>query len=78
MFKAQVFNTSPKFPFKDQLSDDGMSLIISLLDGYRLPYNTNIAIELYGVNYSSRMPLIGGASCYPPDPARYSFRTKAR
>jgi len=78
MHKAQVFDTNPEFPFKDELSKDGMSLVITLLDGYKMPYNTNFTIELYGVNYSSLMPLISGAPCYPPEPTRYTFKTIER
>jgi len=78
MYNAQVFNTNPKFPFKDELSKDGMSLVITLLDGYKMPDNTNFAIKFYGVNYSSLIPLISGAPCYPPEPARYTFKTIER
>lgn len=75
MYKAKVFATYPEFPFSDKLSDDGMSLVISFLDGYTMPLNTKFTIELYGMNYSSFMPLIGGPPCVPPEPARYSFTT---
>jgi len=51
--KVKVINTTPSFPFVEEVSSEGLSttLTISFLDGYVMPYDTVFTIELVGKAY---------------------------
>lgn len=77
MSRANVFATDPGFPFNEEISADGKSLIISFSDEYSMPYNTEFTIKSTGVDMAgTQLSLIRyDIKHCEPERAIYSFTT---
>jgi hypothetical protein len=73
----KVVNTRPRFPFTEELSPDGLTFTIWLLDGYMMPYNTKFDIMFVGKSGCLPMHGFSPTDCQPV-PVNYSFKTMAK